>query len=484
MNDELRSRCRGFTRTGTRCRNNARPGEKYCRTHLWQGRIKDTRRVEFWGLVVGVLALLFTIIDATTGVIGVLPSFRAEVTQVPQPTATVLAFPPAADDEVLIVVTQLDDRSDGKYAGIDPAQRIYNTILDKAKDQPRPPRVELLREVVADAQQARAKLKVYRATLLVWGWYDAIGTQPIVEINKEQLGLSRRGEEINLATPESIVFVFREGLPVQASYLAFLSLGLLQVGENALIQAGESFTGAIESLPQQAEASANPWEAYVWRGNVYSWLGEYDLAIADYSHCLKLNPHREGFFNRGVAYGSKGDHDAAIADYTKAIEIDTQYKDAYFNRGVTHGSRGDYDAAIADYTRAIEIDLQYKDAYFNRGVTHGSRGDYDAAIADYTKAIEIDTQYKEAYFNRGRTYWDTGDYDAAIADYTKVIEIDPQFKRAYLGRGVAYQRTGNHDAAIADYTRAIEIDPQYALIIRSCKFGHATSPSAVRAGSG
>jgi tetratricopeptide (TPR) repeat protein len=240
-----------------------------------------------------------------------------------------LAFSPAANDEVLIIVAQLDDRSGGKYTGIDPAQRIFNTIEDKAKDQPQPIRVEFLREVVVDSHQARAKLEVYRATLLVWGWYDAIGTQPIVEINKEKLGLSRKGEEINLATPEAVVFVFREDLPGQASYLAFLSLGLLRVGEKSWAQAVELFTSAIDSLTPRAEASTNPWEAYVWRGNVYSWLGKYDLAISDYDRCLEFNPHREGFFNRGVAYGSKGDHDAAIADYTKAIEIDPRYKEAY-----------------------------------------------------------------------------------------------------------------------------------------------------------
>jgi tetratricopeptide (TPR) repeat protein len=459
MNDELQSRCQGLTRKGTRCRNNALPGEKYCRTHLWQGRIRDTSRVEFWGLVVGILALLFTIVDATTGVIGVLPIFRAEVTQVPQPTATVLAFPPAADDEVLIVVTQLDDRSDGKYTGIDPAQRIYNTIFDKAKDQPRPPRVELLREVVADAHQAREKLGMYRATLLVWGWYDAIGTQPIVEINKEQLGFSRRGEEINLATPESMVFAFREDLPVQASYLAFLSLGLLQVGENALIQAGESFTCAIESLPQQAEASANPWEAYVWRANVYSWLGEYDLAIADYSQCLKLNPHREGFFNRGVAYGGKEDYDAAIADCTRAIEIDHQYKAAYLNRGAAYWAKEDYDAAIADYTKIIEIDPQFKEAYLNRGAAYWGKGDHNAAIADYTRVIEIDPRYASAYYNRGLVYGQLGNHEAVISDFTKDLELDPGNPGAHYHRGRAYKALGRTAEAIADFEEYLWLKP-------------------------
>ena len=377
----------------------------------------------------------------------------------PQPTATPLAFPPAVDDEVLIVVAQLDDRSEGKYSGIDPAQRINNTIVDKAKDQPQPIQVEILRDPVVDQHQARTILEMYRATLLVWGWYDAIGTQPIVEINKERLGLSRKGEEINLATPEAVVFAFREDLPGQASYLTFFSLGLLRVGEKALIQAGECFTSAIESLPQQAEASTNPWEAYVWRGNVYSWLGEYDLAISDYDHCLELYPHREGFFNRGVAYWYKGDYDAAIADHTKAIEIDPQYADAYCGRGAVYGDKGNYDAAFADYAKAIEIDPQCKEAYLNRGVDYASKGDYDAAIADYTRAIEIDPQFASAYYNRGFLYQQLGNHESVIADFTEDLKLDPGNPGAHYHRGKAYRALGRTAEAIVDFEEYLQLKP-------------------------
>ena len=459
MSTESQSRCLGITRTGAQCSNDALPGGRYCRTHLWQGRVANPSHLEFWLFVIAILTLFFTIVQATTGVISVLPSFRTPATKVPQPTATPLAFPPVRGDEVLIVVARLDDRSGGKYSGIDPAQRVYNTIDEKARTQAQPIRVELLHEVVVDSYQARTRLEVYKATLLVWGWYDAIGTQPIIEINKERLGLSKRGKEISLATPEEVVFRFREELPEQASYLTFLSLGLLRVGEEAWVQARDLFTSAIESLPQRVEASTNPWEAYVWRGNVYSWLGEYDLAIPDYSKCLEFNPHREGFFNRGAAYGAKGNYDAAIADYTKAIEIDDQYKEAYFSRGTTYMDKRNYDAAIADCTKAIEIDDQYEEAYFNRGVAYGAKGNYDAAIADYTKAIEIAPQDKEAYFNRGGIYFDKLDYDAAISDNTTAIEIDPKYADTYYNRGLAYEQSGKTAEATADFEEYLRLKP-------------------------
>ena len=61
------------------------------------------------------------------------------------------------------------------------------------------------------------------------------------------------------------------------------------------------------------------------------------------------------YTNRGEAYASKKELDLAIADYTKAIEINPKYARAYDGRGVAYTSKGDYPRAVADVTRAVEL---------------------------------------------------------------------------------------------------------------------------------
>jgi tetratricopeptide (TPR) repeat protein len=49
---------------------------------------------------------------------------------------------------------------------------------------------------------------------------------------------------------------------------------------------------------------------------------KYDLAIADYSEIIRLDPKcAEALGNRGEIYLAKGDHDHAISDFDEALKI-------------------------------------------------------------------------------------------------------------------------------------------------------------------
>jgi tetratricopeptide (TPR) repeat protein len=96
---------------------------------------------------------------------------------------------------------------------------------------------------------------------------------------------------------------------------------------------------------------------------------------------IELDPsNSHAYHNRGISYDKLGEFELAIADFSKGegvsaaaalvwsltvrpvvaavLELDTHNANAYFNRGSTHDSLGSYDKAIADYTRALEIDRE------------------------------------------------------------------------------------------------------------------------------
>ena len=127
-------------------------------------------------------------------------------------------------------------------------------------------------------------------------------------------------------------------------------------------------------------------EDYIKRGNAYSYIGEYDKAIADYSEAIKLKPnYAEAYSNRAEAHLKKVDFDKAIADYTKAIELNPQDVDAYYARGKLYVEGGEYDKAIADFSMAIELDPKHADASGYRATLYGEQGEYDKAIEGFSK---------------------------------------------------------------------------------------------------
>jgi tetratricopeptide (TPR) repeat protein len=189
----------------------------------------------------------------------------------------------------------------------------------------------------------------------------------------------------------------------------------------------------------------------------------YDRAIADFTQAIRLDPDNAiAYEERGNAYASKGDYDRAIADFNQAIRINPDYVAAYNNRGNVYNDKGEYDRAIADYTQAIRINPNDAFAYNGRGSAYDDKGDHDRAIADYTRAVRINPDYSGAYYNRGNAYSDKREYDRAIADYTQAIRINPNYVAAYNNRGNAYKDKREYDRAIADYNQAIQINPNYA----------------------
>ena len=191
--------------------------------------------------------------------------------------------------------------------------------------------------------------------------------------------------------------------------------------------------------------------------------GDYNGAIADYTHAIALDPdYAIAYYNRGIARCDKGDYDGAIADYNRSIELDPKYAAAYCNRGTAKDAKGDIDGAIADCTRAIELDPNDGWYYNDRGLAKKDKDDFDGAAADFTRAMELDPKFAWPHANRGAVRIQKGDYDGAIADYNRTLELDPKNLTAYFNRGLAKEDKGDPDGAIIDFNHAIQLSPQDA----------------------
>ena len=110
-----------------------------------------------------------------------------------------------------------------------------------------------------------------------------------------------------------------------------------------------------------------------------------------YTAGLTLYPKMvEGYIKRGNAYSYIGEHDKAIADYSETIKLKTNYAKAYYKRGNVYRNKVDFDKAVADYTKAIELNPDYAEVYGTRGEAWLHLKQWERARADLTFARNRD----------------------------------------------------------------------------------------------
>jgi tetratricopeptide (TPR) repeat protein len=262
----------------------------------------------------------------------------------------------------------------------------------------------------------------------------------LIKLNRYDEGLAAINQAINLA-PRAAWYGNRGNLYSD-----------LQKYELAL----SDYSKAIEINPNFAEAYGN-------RGNLYYYQQKYDLALSDYSKAIEINPnYANAYLNRGTVYSDLQKYELALSDYSKAIEINPNFAEAYYNRGNLYYYQQKYDLALSDYSKAIEINPNFALAYYNRGVLYSDLQKYELALSDYSKAIEINPNFAEAYGNRGNLYYYQQKYELALSDYSKAIDINPNYAEAYYNRGVLYKDLQKYELALSDYNKAIDINPNYA----------------------
>jgi tetratricopeptide (TPR) repeat protein len=117
-----------------------------------------------------------------------------------------------------------------------------------------------------------------------------------------------------------------------------------------------AITDFSAALSQKADDGA----VLVERGQDYHLNRQFDLAVADFSAALKLNPSPSTLLQRAASLRAKGAYEDAIADCTAALSIETRDSgvelwDVYNERGYTEFMAAHYDASAADFAKALDL---------------------------------------------------------------------------------------------------------------------------------
>jgi tetratricopeptide (TPR) repeat protein len=126
--------------------------------------------------------------------------------------------------------------------------------------------------------------------------------------------------------------------------------------------------------------------------------GKYQEAVEFYSRSIEAFPTAEAYTFRGWTYSFLGDYDRAIAECLEAIKVDPEFGNPYNDIGAYLIEQGKWDEAIPWFEKAM-IAPRYEARpypYFNLGRVYEHQYNYRKAKECYGMAYSLDRRYRAA----------------------------------------------------------------------------------------
>ena len=178
------------------------------------------------------------------------------------------------------------------------------------------------------------------------------------------------------------------------------------------------FAGAIPHLSWAIEHGFDTVWCRSSRFIAYVSLGNYERAITDIQHLLKIEPSSPGS-NRwlGYCHAAMGKPELALADYAKELQLNPEDLEAIWERFTLALSLKKPEASLEDFDRLIGLHPDHTWAICSRGLIRWFAGrDLALVKEDLDKAIKLDPQ--EWSFSAFRAAFDfkRTDYARALDD--------------------------------------------------------------------
>jgi len=126
--------------------------------------------------------------------------------------------------------------------------------------------------------------------------------------------------------------------------------------------------------------------------------GEFDRAIELYTRSIEIFPTAEAYTFRGWAYSYLGDYQRAIAECLEAIKVDPQFGNPYNDIGAYFIEQDKWEESIPWFEKAIAAPRYEARCYphFNLGRVYEHQHLWQKAQQCYAMAYSLDQRFTAA----------------------------------------------------------------------------------------
>lgn len=185
----------------------------------------------------------------------------------------------------------------------------------------------------------------------------------------------------------------RMGISLGILGVAILSLSVLTYRQARVWRDPGTLWGhAVAAAPHAYQSHNN-------LGLYYLGRGEYDSALREFDHTLRLNPSSaKGHFNRGLTLTKQGRSDQAIAAYRDGLAIRPNDPTALVHLAELLANQGAFTDAEVLYRAAIRL-APHPDLSNSLGVVLAQQGRLAEAVAAFREAVALNPTHEDARAN-------------------------------------------------------------------------------------
>ena len=216
----------------------------------------------------------------------------------------------------------------------------------------------------------------------------------------------------------------------------------------------------------------NPKDAEILNlyGLCLSSMGDFDLAISEFSTAISVLPNNDEFFqNRAIALACKGDLVNALLDFKKAADISPLNIFSLIKVAEISLLLNKFHLARDYFSRALRIDPQNTEIKIGLANSLNQLSVEDinsqrlaSAISQLTIAQKLAPNEWEIGYNLGNAYLHSENFEMAKIAYQSSITINENSAEAQCNLGITLERLGEFSYAIDSYEKAIALQPDFS----------------------
>lgn len=249
-----------------------------------------------------------------------------------------------------------------------------------------------------------------------------------------------------------MIFIFAGTLNKNVN-TAFNS-GLMWLSDRStyLLQRGD-FTSALAHAERMVQAHPRDSQGYLDRANAYFHLKRPDLALADYTHALALEPNTPlAYAYRFYAYIELNQYDRALADIQHFGTLQPDSEMSVHGLAYLYSQLKDFDRALGLYKQPNRQNIDYLGSLINSGLViieadPYAPTSYQQATQMFERVLKLDPQSIYGLFGLGVVAMCQQERQKALSYYQQVLSMDNTNAQAHMRLGTMYLQSGQLELA-------------------------------------